>query len=178
MSPGNPVIQSALLFKGGPSLLNLLIDANEFQITVTGPRMLFEQLQLVTTLSAFEGYTALRLREFAAQLEGTIHCGLVGIEHAEIAVKPLRSGGVMTISLGPPSMYQSLLILRTRSGESFRTLFERVFLPQSTEMIFAGLQAVPASGHLERHHGSGQDSHGGHDTGGHHGEAGGHHGHP
>jgi hypothetical protein len=78
MPDNSHVASSALLFKGGPNLIDLLIDANELRITVTGPRMLFERLQLVTTLSTFEGYTVPRLREFVDHLEGTIHCGLVG----------------------------------------------------------------------------------------------------
>ena len=48
----SPVSASTALFKGGPTLIDLLVDVTELRITVTGPRMLFERLEVVTTLSA------------------------------------------------------------------------------------------------------------------------------
>ncbi|HEU0123132.1 MAG TPA: hypothetical protein VFQ91_21560 [Bryobacteraceae bacterium] len=161
MSAAAPVIQTALLYKGGPMLLDLYLAATEYHITVTGPRMLFERLQLATTLSAFDGYTAPRLHAFADALEGTIHCGLVGIVAAEIAVDTMRAGGVLTISAGPPNMYQSLLVLRTRTGETFRNLFLRIFQP-AVAPAFVGLQAVPAEAHLEHTHSGTPGGHHGH----------------
>ena len=94
---------SALLFTGGPSLVDLAVDATELRITVTGPRMLFERLDFVTTLSAFDGCTVPRLRDFAGCLEGSIHCGLIGIQSAPISVTSMRAGGVLQIELGPPT---------------------------------------------------------------------------
>ncbi len=155
---------STALFKGGPTLIDLLIDATELRITVTGPRMLFERLQLLTTLSVFEGCTVQRLQDFADCLEGNIHCGLVGIQHALIKVESHRSGGMLQIDLGPPSMYQSELVLRTRTGETFRTLIQRLLCADPSRPLFVGLHGVPATGHLEHHHGSG-DEHGGHGEG-------------
>src|SRR5688500_7035692 len=119
MSDETPRAASRALFKGGPTLIDLLVDVTELRISVTGPRMLFERLELLTTLSALDGATVERFRELASCLEGTVHCGLVGVQHAEIEVVPLRSGGVLQIGLGPASMYQSELVLRTRTGETF-----------------------------------------------------------
>jgi hypothetical protein len=42
---------SMSVFKGGPTLLDLMIDVSELRISVNGPQMLFEKLTLVTTLS-------------------------------------------------------------------------------------------------------------------------------
>ncbi|MFI7744678.1 hypothetical protein [Kocuria rhizosphaericola] len=170
---------STSLFKGGPTLLDLLIDVSELKIAVTGPRMLFEKLTLVTTLSAFDGCTVGRTRKLADSLEGTIHCGLIGVQRADITVQSVRSGGHLEIGLGPPSLYQSELVLRTRTGETFRELLSRLLATDSSAPFIAGLYPVTATGHLERHLGPDPDSgngggHGhGHGSGHEHG--GGHH---
>jgi hypothetical protein len=171
----SPVSASTALFKGGPTLIDLLVDVTELRITVTGPRMLFERLELVTTLSALDGCTVQQLRELAGCLEGTIHCGLVGVQHAEIQVETLRSGGSLQIDLGPPSMYQSELVLRTRTGETFRALLQRLLASDPSRPFVAGLHAVTASGHLEHGH-AGTPGVGGHQHAGHAGGA--EHGHP
>ena len=156
-----PTTVSTTLFKGGPTLIDLLLDVTELRITVTGPRMLFDRLELVTTLSALDGCTVPRLRELAGSLEGTIHCGLVGVQHAQIRVETLRSGGSLQVDLGPPSMYQSELVLRTRTGETFRALVRRLLTSDPTRPFVAGLHAVTAVGHLEHGH-AGTPGDGGH----------------
>jgi hypothetical protein len=145
------------LFKGGPTLLDLMVDVSELRITVNGPQMLFEKLTLVTTLSAFDGCTVEHMRDLAACLEGTIHCGLVSVQRAQISVQAVRSGGHLEVGLGPPSMYQSELVLRTRTGESFRELLTRLLADGAPAPFFAGLHAVTATGHLERHHAGNPD---------------------
>lgn len=140
------------LFKGGPTLLDLMVDVSELRITVNGPQMLFEKLTLVTTLSAFDGCTVERMQDLAASLEGTIHCGLVGVQRAQISVQTVRSGGHLEVGLGPPSMYQSELVLRTRTGETFRELLSRLLAGGAPDPFLAGLHAVTATGHLEHHH--------------------------
>lgn len=196
MHPDAPRAASALLFKGGPSLVDLLVEATELRIVVTGPRMLFERLRLVTTLTAFDGCTAQALGQLAGSLEGSIHCGLIGVQHAPITVESLRSGAALEIGLGPPSMYQSELILRTRTGETFQALIRRLLSRENSRPFFVGLYPLTAEGHLEQHHGhggghgghgggehGGGHDHGGHDHGGGHGhghaggEGGGHDGH-
>ena len=148
-----PTTASTTLFKGGPTLVDLLVDVTELRITVTGPRMLFERLELVTTLSALDGCTVARLEELAGCLEGTIHCGLVGVQHAQIEVETLRSGGNLQVDLGPPSMYQSELVLRTRTGETFQALLRRLLVTNPSQPFVAALHAVTATGHLEHGHG-------------------------
>jgi hypothetical protein len=172
MTVETPGAASTALFKGGPTLIDMLVDVKELRITVTGPRMLFDRLQLLTTLSAFDGCTVQRLQDLADSLEGTIHCGLVGILPAQIAVAAVRSGGILEIDLGPPSLYQSELVLRTRTGETFRVLIRRLLSTDPSRSFFAGLHAVTATGHLEHHRGRG-----GRD-GGRHGEHDAHPAHP
>jgi len=179
MTGGTPSAAATALFKGGPTLIDLLIDVKELRITVTGPRMLFDSLQLLTTLSAVEGCTAQRLQDLADSLEGTIHCGLVGIVRAPITVAGLRSGGILQIDVGPPSLYQSELVLRTRTGETFRALIRRLLSTDPSRPFLAGLHGVTATGHLEHHHGPGDRDggrHGPHDP--HPARPGGEHGHP
>jgi hypothetical protein len=191
-----PETASTSLFKGGPTLIDLLIDVSELRLAVTGPRMLFEKLVVVTTLTALDGATAGRLRELADSLDGTIHCGLVGIQRAAITVAAVRSGAHVEIALGPPSMYQSELVLRTRTGETFRQLLLRLLTQDPTRPFLAGLHPVTATGHLEHHHGPdphpqpgpepepepdtgghpGHGNHTGHGGTGGHGEPGGHSG--
>ena len=161
MTTETPGTASTAVFKGGPSLIDLLIDVAQLRISVTGPRMLFDRFELVTTLSAFEGCTVQRLRDLADCLEGTIHCGLIGVQHVEIAVMAVRSGGILQIDVGPPNIYQSELVLRTRTGETFRALIQRLLCGDSLRPFFAGLHAVTATGHLEHDHGSG-DGNGNH----------------
>jgi hypothetical protein len=160
-----------MLFKGGPGLIDLLIDASEVRMAITGPRMLFDHIDVLSTLSAFDGWTVARLRELAANLEGSVHCGLIGIAAASIGVEERRSGGVLRIDFGPASMYQSELLLRTRTGETFRALIERIMRLDRSRACFVGLHGVTATGHLEHHHAPGvahnehTDPHSAHETG-------------
>ncbi|RST00722.1 hypothetical protein EF910_30545 [Streptomyces sp. WAC07149] len=153
MPPAPPSTASVVLSKGGPGLVDLLADSTELRITVTGPLMLFERLRLLTTLSPFEGCTAQRLEELAGRLEGTLHCGLTGIQEAPVTVETHRAGAVLEIGLGPASMYQSELVLHTTTAETFRALLTRLLSDDPARPFFAGLYPVPATGHLEHHHG-------------------------
>ncbi|CCK31941.1 hypothetical protein BN159_7562 [Streptomyces davaonensis JCM 4913] len=169
------------LSKGGASLVDLLVDAPEVRVVVTGPRMLYDHLNLLTTLTPADGCNAHRVKELADTLEGAIHCGAIGVHPAEIEVKSYRAGVLLRIGLGPANMYQSVLVLRTRTGETFRELLTRLLTDDPDRYFFAGLHGVPASGHLEHDHSQGDD-HSGHDHNGHdhsHGNGGaGGHGHP
>ncbi|MFF8289534.1 hypothetical protein ACF068_09955 [Streptomyces sp. NPDC016309] len=144
-----PSRAAAMLFKGGPSLIDLLVDDTDLRITVTGPGMLFQHLDLLTTLSPFDGCTVQGLREFAGHLEGTVLCGLVGTERVPVEVVTDRAGGTLRIGLGPANMYQSELVLRTTTGETLRALARRLLTRAPDRPFFAGLHAVPATGHME-----------------------------
>jgi hypothetical protein len=143
---------AALLFKGGPSLVNLLVDASEYRIVVTGPRMLYERLELLTTLSVFEGCNVYRLEELALLLDAQVYCGAVGVEPAEITIETHRTGPTLIIGLGPMSMYESELVLRTKTGETFRALLTRLLAGDPARPFIAVLHGVTATGHPEHAH--------------------------
>ncbi|MBC2907443.1 hypothetical protein [Streptomyces cupreus] len=176
MTTATPRTLTLALSKGGATLVDLLVDVPEVRVVVTGPRMLYEHLNLLTTLTPADGCNAHRVQELAANLEGAVHCGAVGVRQAEIDVQSYRAGVLLQIGLGPANMYQSELVLRTRTGETFRALITRLLTDDPARPFFVGLHGVPASGHLEHDHSPGGDTHpepGHHDHGG-----GGGHGHP
>ncbi|MGV9456684.1 hypothetical protein [Streptomyces sp. NPDC003635] len=154
------------LGKGGASLVDLLVDVPEVRVVVTGPRMLYDHLSLLTTLTAADGCTAHRLKELADSLEASVHCGAVGVRPVEIEVAPYRAGVLLRIGLGPANMYLSELVLTTRTGETFRELLTRLLTDDPDRSFFAGLHGVAATGHLEHHH---SPVGGTHDHGGGHG---------
>lgn len=140
---------SYLINKGGARLLDCLVDSDEIDILVTGPGMLFKQLELVTNLSAFEGCDAGFFIDVAKDIEATIYCGHQPPEIVDVNVESHRTGMELTINLGPPSMYQSLVKLCTRSGRTFRDLLigARGNLPE----MMAAFNVVRAGGHQEHH---------------------------
>jgi hypothetical protein len=159
--------ETLLLVKGGPTLVDMLVETPEMRIAVTGPGMLFARLEFVTTLSALDGCTVRRLQALAEALEGTIHCGIVGSQPAEITVEGRRTGAVFWVGLGPANMYESDLVLRTKTGETFAALIRRLLATTATGPFLAALYPVTATGHLEHHHEVPDN-----------GDHGGHHGHP
>lgn len=154
----NPSVVSAILLKGGPNLVEVYVDSPELHLVVTGPGMLFDRLDLVTTLSSIDGCTSQAIVELADSIEGDVYCGLNGIEALEIGVESHRAGVVLQIGLGTPSMYQSELVLRTRSGETFQALIDRTVASGATDSFFVGLHAVVATTHMEHQHG-GHEAH-------------------
>ncbi len=147
--------QEYLLTKGGPRLLDFLVDANEIDVLVTGPGMLFQRLELVTSGSALEGCDAGFFQEVAARIEGTVYCGHTPPEPAAIEVQPHRAGAELRIEFGPPSMYQSLLKLRTRSGRTFREVVEEARGDDPGNVprppIMAALNVIRATTHHDHH---------------------------
>ena len=80
-------------------------------------------------------------------------------------------------------MYQSELVLRCTTGETFREAIGRLLSTDPSAPFFAGLYAVPATGHLEHHHGGTgtEENHGDHGDHGSHDhtpQTGVGHGHP
>ncbi len=90
-------------------------------------------------------------RDVAGLLQGTVRCGPVGLQRADITVVAPRSGGRLEIGLGPASMYRSELVLPTRTGETFRGLVTRLG-DDPTRAFLAALHPVTATGHLEHDH--------------------------
>lgn len=165
-----------VLGKGGPSLVDLRIRRSEFRILVTGPGMLYEKLQLVTTLSISEGCHFRTMEKLAERLSAVALCGSAGSRPAEIRTVGRRTSPVIEIEPGPHSMYQNELVIQTRNGWSFDKLIRKTIAENSDDDDFiVALEALPASGHMEHHiphdmFGSdpSHDGHGGH-AGHHHG---------
>lgn len=140
-----------LLTKAGPRLLNALVDSPEIDVLVTAPGMLFKRLEFVTNLNAFEGCDASFYTELAEDMEGTIFCGHQAPTKADIKVELHRIGAELTIELEPPTMYQSLLRLRTRTGRTFReTIMESRSVATENDVI-AVFYIVRAASHHEHH---------------------------
>jgi hypothetical protein len=156
MTPTMPTHYFYLLHKGGPSLLDLKVDSNDVHVLVTGPGMLFSKLRLLTSLSIFEGCDIHRLHEFAQNIEVIGLCGAVGIFRVNVTIEVHRTGAALEIDLGPTNMYQTELILRTRSGETFKQLLVRLLSNGKDEGFSAALYPVTATGHAEHFHGEGE----------------------
>jgi hypothetical protein len=149
-----PRTPTYLLGKGGPSLLDLRVPTSAIRILVTGPGMLFEKLQLVTSFDLMTGCTVHSLRALASELEGLVFCGHVGPREVPIQAIAHRVGTTLEIGLGPVSMYQSELILRTRSGEPFERLLSRVLVQDGLGDHLVALMPVTATGNPEHVHSS------------------------
>jgi hypothetical protein len=140
-----------LLTKAGPRLLNLMVDANQVDIIVTAPGMLCQRLEFVTNLGALDGCDAGFYTELSRHLYAHAYCGHTTPKQVDISVNTHRLGAELSIDLGEPNMYQSLLRLRTCSGRSFREVIQNSrSLPSQTEMM-AGLYVVKAEGHHEHY---------------------------
>lgn len=142
-------MSTVVLGKGSPTLIDLNVASSELRILVTGPRMLYEGLRVLTTLHLLNGAHNRAFRALAGALSLEALCGEYGPVPVPIEVKPRRTGTVIELGVGPMSMYQSELVLRTRSGRHFRDVIrEHLVTPGnelSTDYIVA-LEPLPASG--------------------------------
>ena len=138
-----------VLRKGGPRLLDLRVAANTVRVGVNGPGMLFAYLQLVTSLDMDDGFTVSALDAFASDLDVIALGGHVG----EVAITPrrvdTRIGSTVEIDLGPMGMYQTDLVLSTKSGDSFSRLIQRTLAQSARGRYLVALEAIPATGHHE-----------------------------
>lgn len=166
-----------VLGKGGPSLVDLRIRRSEIRLLVTGPGMLYEKLQMVTSLSISEGCHFRTMEKLAQGLSAYALCGSAGSRPAEIRTIGRRTSPVIEIEPGPHSMYQNELVLKTRNGWSFDKMIRKTIAENSDDDDFlVALEPIPASGHTEHHvrhdlfgHDPSHDGHSGHGGhGGHH----------
>ncbi len=135
--------------KGGASLLPLRLESPEVRILINGPGMLYESLRLVTSLGLFDGCHFSSLQRLAAELEAEVRCGAVGRQEVEIEVVSHRAGARLEFGLGPPSMYQSELVIRTRSGEPLGWVVDSALTHRYVSDYIVALEPIPASGHME-----------------------------
>lgn len=144
---------SRLVSKAGPRLIDLLIDSTELDIVVTAPGMLVDRLEVLSNLDCFDGCDAGFYKILAERLEGTVYCGHTPPQKAEFELESHRMGMELSISLGEMSMYQSLLRLRTKCGNSIKAVILDVLGKESADGVMVVLNVVRASGNHE-HHGS------------------------
>lgn len=164
--------------KGGPSFIDLRRPTPALRILVTGPGMLFSTLRLVTSLGVLEGCTFRALTGLRDELEVLAACGHSPPTSVRVVVDSDRTGPRLAMGVGPTSMYQTELLVRTRTREPLTSVVHRNLVVGDTRDYVVGLTPVPAEGNPEHDHGpvGGSDAgHGGH-AGGH--AHGGHHGHP
>jgi hypothetical protein len=142
------------LGKGGPSLFDLRTNTREVILLVTGPGMLFDHLEVLTTLSAAAGATARAWQAFTKGMECVANCSNVSKLKIMPELKRSRVGMRVHIALGPIGMYQTELILRVRKRDStFRKFCDEVFGPPKPAASYSVfLYPAIASGHPEHHH--------------------------
>jgi len=140
-----------LLTKAGPRLLDLMVDTAQIDILVTAPGMLFQRLELVTNLGLLEGCDAGFYHELAKDLDATVFCGHQAPIAVDITVNAHRVGAELSIELGEPSMYQSLLRLRTHSGKTFKEVISASRATLTGHTMMAGFYVVRATGNHEHH---------------------------
>ena len=139
-----------LLTEGGPNLFDVRLPVSEIRFAINGPGMLFEKLQLLTSLDASDGATPEAYQELAAALSGVAHCGHRAPEKVPIDVRLSRIGARLEIGFGPMGMYQSELVLRTKSGKSFQQVLDDALLNGKKRIIYqAVLSPIPGTGHHE-----------------------------
>ena len=152
-----------VLTKSGPRLIDLYRDENLLVVLVNGPGMLYSKLEFMTNRSVVDGASYSFFQKIAHGLEATVDCPHAPMRRAEITVESHRLGAELSINIGPPSMYQNELRIRTTSGITFRELIDQALRGQycvydNHTTLVAVLVAVRAKGHHE-HHSSRQESH-------------------
>jgi hypothetical protein len=140
-----------ILAQGAPGLLNLLLPVYRFHILVNGPGMLFDRLRVLTSLDMQAGYTFDAVETFARELEVTALCGNTGVQEVKVEAVSSRIGMRVEFGVGPTGMYQSELILRTRSDRPFDEVLRRIFRVPSNHSFLFALEPMPGTGH---HHGT------------------------
>ncbi len=145
-----PKVPEYVLWKGGPLLLEARTKSSEIRFRVNGPGMLFASVRLVTTLDALDGATAGALSKLARELRCVSKCGLNGVTRIPVEVKESRIGAHLEFSLGPMSMYQSLVILSVKTGRSMKEAIDEAF--GAKKRFSALFEPVAAEGHAEHDH--------------------------
>jgi len=149
-------MNTLVLSKAGPRLIDFYRAENKMSIAINGPGMLFDKLELLTNRSVLQGASVDFYHQVAAGLRATIACPHEPVRLADITVEPHRLGAELSIELGPMSMYQSLLDIQTVGGESFRALIDASLGDMDTpftsgEPTVAMFVAVRATGSHEHH---------------------------
>jgi hypothetical protein len=137
---------------GGPTLLDLRLDASEVRILLNGPGMLVGKLRLLTSVDASAGATHANLAALAGELRCVALCGYTGPVEIPVEVLTSRLGTRLEIGVGPTGMYQTELVLQTRSGEALGKAIARTLtLGKELGSYLVALEPLAAEGHPEHH---------------------------
>jgi hypothetical protein len=138
-----------LLGKGTSRLLNARVDRAEIHLLVNGPAMLYGSARLLCSLDMADGATFHSWSRLAATLTCTSYCGRNGTTVIPIEVQTSRIGTCLTFSLGPMSMYQSLVVIRPRKkGTTLRAAIDDAFENPKRSYV-AMIVPEAAEGHAE-----------------------------
>ena len=111
----------------GARVIDIRQARSQIVIAIDGPGMSVSHLELVTSLSMWQGHDVAALKEIAEDIDAQVQCGHK--PDSSVTVTPVQTalGPILTIDVGPMGMYTSKLTLKTRSGNSFRELLDRSF---------------------------------------------------
>jgi hypothetical protein len=142
------------LGQGGPSLYDLRLNVAEVVLLVNGPGMLFDHLEVLTSLGAAAGATANAWEAFTKGVECIANCGSISRVRIAPELKTSRVGVRAHIAFGPIGMYQTELTLRLRKkGWTFRQFFDEIFAQTKRGASYSvALSPVIATGQPEHHH--------------------------
>ena len=109
------------------TLLNLRLDVSSVHVGIKNPQRLITCLQLRTSLSLLDGCGYDELLDLSREIVATCYCGHQLPQPVEITVEFGETSPLLAIGVGPYSMYMSDIHIQTRTNETFRELFDRVF---------------------------------------------------
>ncbi|MDQ6707618.1 MAG: hypothetical protein M3Z85_16780 [Acidobacteriota bacterium] len=142
------------LGQGGPSLFDLRLDTPSVILLVNGPGMLFDHLEVLTSLGAGGGATANAWQAVAKGVECIANCSSLSKVKIVPELKTSRVGVRMRIGFGPLGMYRTEMTLRVRKkGLTFRGFFDEIFgqtKPRANYSVV--LYPAIAEGHAEHEH--------------------------
>ena len=136
----------------GARAIDMRQERSQINIAIDGPGMSVSHLELVTSLSIWQGHDVVALKKIADDIQAQVKCG--HRRDSSVAVAPIQTslGPVLQVAVGPLGMYTSNLTLKTRSGTSFKELLDRCFTSHaekglSTTEYIAVLFIVAGDGH-------------------------------
>ena len=118
-------------------VINARQPHNELEIGIDGPKMRIDGLQLVSSLSLIDGHEHSALEGIRSDIEGMVYCGHTSDVEVHIGIERNTIGPYLSFDVGPMGMYTSKMVLKTKSGRSFRDLIDHHF------SVFAGELGLP-----------------------------------
>ena len=141
----------------GARVINARQERSQIVVAIDGPRMNVSHLELLTSLSMWQGHDVAALKAIARDIDAQVQCGHK--PDSAVALGPVQTalGPILRIDVGPMGMYTSKLTLKTRSGNSFREILDHCFSLHAardlnTKDYIAVLLVVAGNEHHRRVH--------------------------